>query len=370
MKKLLLTFWVMFLLVSCRGGASGSEASAGDTLTSEAGLLTMVDRGTWTDVLVADPWKPGRTLGRYALVPRGAKPSGIPGDAVVVEVPLQKSIVYSDVHASAIAELGKTAAITGVADAEYFTSPELTAAIKAARVADIGSSMAPSVEKTVALAPDAILASPFENAGHGAVSSLGIPVIEMADYMETSPLARAEWIKFLGELYGDRAGAAKLYEDVENEYKRLKSLTDSVASRPEVVTEQVLNGVWYVPGGRSYMATMLRDAGASYPWSDDHSTGSLQLDFTTVLSRANDADYWLIRTFSDDLTLDGLKASYPLNAELKAFKDGNVFNANTSKTTFFNDVAFHPERILADFILVFHPDLLPGQNLKYYKKAE
>lgn len=375
MKKLLLLSAIICLSLSgCRnsGGKAATEAG-GDTLTTGTSLLTIVDYGRYQTVDVADPWNEGKSLARYVLAPREMSADSLPGDRTTVRVPLERSIVYSTVYAGAIDELGAIDRIKGVAEGQYFKQPTLVEGIRKGRVTDIGSSMSPNVESVIAIKPDAILTSPYQNAGHGAISTLGVPIIEMADYMEPTPLARAEWIKLLGLLYGDRQSADEMYKSTVDAYNMLKHSADSVKIRPTVVAEQVTDGVWYVPGGQSYMARLFADAGASYPWRDDKSTGSLQLDFTSVYDRAHDADFWLIRTFGDtDLTLDALKANYPLNARMKAFDSGGVYAANTSTNTFFEDLPFHPDRILREFINIFHPELSPGGQpvLTYFKNVK
>lgn len=375
MKKLLLLYIIICLSLSgCRnGGGKAATGAGGDTLTTGASLLTIVDYGRYQTVDVADPWNEDKMLARYVLAPHDMSADSLPGDRTTVRVPLERSIVYSTVYAGAIDELGAIDRIKGVAEGQYFKQPALVEGIKKGSVTDIGSSMSPNVESVIAIKPDAILTSPYQNAGHGAISTLGVPIIEMADYMEPTPLARAEWIKLLGLLYGDRQSADEMYKSTVSAYNALKQSVDSVRTRPTVVAEQVTDGVWYVPGGQSYMARLFADAGASYPWRDDKSTGSLQLDFTSVYDRAHDADFWLIRTYGDnDLTLDALKSNYPLNARMKAFNSGGVYAANTSTNTFFEDLPFHPDRILREFINIFHPELSPGGQpvLTYFKNVK
>lgn len=357
-------------LTGCSGGRGGDADGvvAGDTLTTEASLLTMVDCDGYIVADVADPWNDSRRLARYILVDSGAQlPEGLP-EGTVIRTPVDNMIVYSSVYAEALKELGAIDRISGVAEASYFRTPEIVERLATGEVADVGNAMAPAVEKIVALRPGAILASPYQNAGHGAVAALGVPIVECADYMETSPTARAEWIKLLGALAGSYNAADSIFRDVAGRYGELKASSRADrADAPVVITEQLTDGVWYLPGGRSYMATLIADAGGKYPWADDTSTGSLQLDFATVFNRAHNADIWLIRTYGADLTLDALHGTYAPNAGFKAFADGNVYFCNTSRSPIFDDLAFHPERVLAEYIAIFgRNDSIP---LKYFAKA-
>lgn len=378
MTKILTLTGLLALLVSigsCRrsGTSATSPAAEGDTITHNASLLTIVDYGDYTLVDVTNPWDTSSLLQRYILIPRdnasdnhrASFPEGIQ-----ITVPLRSSLVYSSVHAAAIKDIGAVGAITGVCDAGYYKIPEILSGISAGRIADAGQSMSPSIEKIMALEPEAILTSPFQNAGHGAITQLGIPIIECADYMESTPLGRAEWIKLYGELYGNRNAADSIFREVSARYESIRRCVSQVTYKPTVISEMVTDGVWYMPGGHSYMAGMFKDAGACYPWSENTSTGSLQLDFATVYEHASDADIWLIKTFGRDLTLDELRSSYPLHARMSAFSHGGVYACNTSSTTFFEDFPFHPDLLLAEYVNLFHPGLLPDSTLIYFRQVK
>lgn len=362
--------FICAFMCGCTGRYTNSSSAlpGGDTLTSHSELLTMVDYGDYLIADVTNPWDTTKLLARYVLVPREREElSGLP-EGTVLRTPLQSSLVYSGVHGGAICELGAVDAVTAVADGGYFSVVPIVEGLKRGSITDVGNSMSPSVEKIVALMPEAILASPYQNAGYGAIETLGIPVIECADYMESTPLGRAEWIKLLGALYGAADCADSIFQSVSGKYEDLKRSVADVEYRPTVITEQLTDGVWYVPGGRSYMARMLEDAGAVYPWSSDSSTGSLQLDFAAVLDRASDADYWLIRSYGP-LSLSTLMSNNPLNAKFKAALNGGVYVCDTSESSLFDEFPFHPEKLLSDYINIFHPEV-SSRHLNYYRKAE
>ena len=374
MKPSFYSFFILaaLFLASCGGNGSRNNGSVeGDTLTSRAGLLTLVDRGDYVAAVVADPWNPGKQLAAYALVPRDADTHpDVPDGFQIVETPVRRSVIYSSTNTAAIAELGVLDAVAAVAEGNYYVPSDTVARLIASgRIADIGSSMAPKLETLIEVSPDVILSSPYENAGHGVLDALKVAVIECADYMETTPLGRSEWILLLGYLYGKPDEAAAVYNDVVADYLSLAdAVTASGEPQPKVLTEMLTSGVWYVPGGKSYMAHMLADAGAAYPWSDNASSGSLQFDAAAVIDKASDADIWILRNYGPT-TLTALGAMSPLYKGIKAFADGEVYSCDTSTSTIFNDIAFHPERILADFVTIFHPSLMPDRRTVYYLKT-
>ena len=369
---LTITLFLLLLTASC-GGGQGDRAGrvTGDTLTERAELLTMVECDGYVAAIVENPWKAGEQLAAYALVPKNSdKEVAVPEGFQRVDVPVEKSLVYSSTNMSAIAELGALDAVSAVADGNYYTPADtVSRMIASGALTDIGNSMSPKLETIIDVSPDAILISPYENAGHGVIDALKVPVIECADYMETSPLARAEWLLLLGELYGKRDEARAIYNNVVAQYEALcDKITETTSDRPKVLTELLTSGVWYVPGGKSYMSRLLTDAGADYPWSDDKSTGSLQLDAGAVIDKASDADIWIMRNYGD-VSMKSLAAMSPLYSGIKAYKNGEVYNCDSSVSPIFNDIAFHPERVLADLASVFHPETFGTVTKRYYHKV-
>lgn len=363
---------VALALSACGGKKTEAvDTNAGPVnMMQESSLLRLYDEGDFVKAEVVNPWDTARLLATYVLVERGVTPDSLPpGDVTVIEVPLERSVVYSTVHAGVIDEIGASGAVAGVADGSYFKGEPYASLIRSGAVADVGSSMSPSAEAIVAVGPDALLVSPFENAGHGAIESLGVPVIECADYMEQTPKGRAEWVRFFGELYGRRHVADSIYAAVAEAYDSIKEQAENTEGRPVVITEMLTDGYWFVPGGNSYMARLIEDAGASYPWSNDRSAGSLQLDFSSVYAKAADADFWLIRTYGNNLTLSDLRSVYLLNSQFKAFKQGNVFAANTAEVPLFEEFPFHPEILLAEYAAIFHPEVSQAP-LRYYSRCK
>ncbi len=333
----------------------------------ESALLSIEDADGYTLVTIADPWHSGKTLHTYVLIDRDKPaPTNLP-EGTMVKVPLQKVLVYSDVYARPIKELGCASAVCAVLDAQYFKTPEIVAGLKSGKVADCGSSMMPSTERIVSASPEAMFMSPMENSGYGTIANMGIPIIEMVDYMEASPLERAQWIEFIGRLFGKRQEAEAIFDKVAADYKALKDMAAEAKTHPTVISEYVINGVWYVPGGKSYKAALYADAAASYPWVDDKSSGSLSLDFPRVLDKAQNADFWLITVYGQTLDKKAMIGLYPHNDKFRAFGNHGVYYVDSATSGIFEETPFHPERLLREYVKLFHPELLPDYQLAYYK---
>ncbi|MDE6134413.1 MAG: ABC transporter substrate-binding protein [Muribaculaceae bacterium] len=348
------------------------DVELADTVTHHASYLTIARMSDGTArVDISDPWNRGEYLGRYLLVHRDSLlPEDIESDVTVIRTPVERAAVFSSVHTAAMDELGAIGSLAAVADAAYFPAADTVAALLAAgRVADVGQSTLPSAEKLAVSGAEILLRSPMQGAAAMQLPR-GVVPLEMADYMEISPIGRAEWILLLGELFGKQDLAQAIFTDVIDEYSALVyKASQSTSPSPTVLMETEVSGVWYVPAGGSYQARIIADAGAIYPWSDTDGSGSLPLSFEAVVDKALDADLWLVRSYGYETSASTLKALNPRYSRFKALRQGNIYSCNSAERLIFNDIAFHPEKVLADYVAIFHPDAMPGYELKYFRKS-
>lgn len=429
----------LLVLTACQGGkTTAGEAEEGDTLKMKyAKLLTIVkhgEKGTaslnndaedaeyqYAEVNVANPWKAGTLLHRYILIPKGKegdetvarlalqRTSGMGCTTDTVRTPVERSAVFIAPHCQLMYELGCQQAIRGVCDLDYINIPDVkkraalsrnTAARKASvgnvsagkasvgnSIVDCGSSMAPDIERIIALKPEAILLSPFENSGgYGKLDKLHIPIIEAADYMESSPLGRAEWMKFYGMLFGNEEGRVKrkegksngisgscepkadsLFAKIEKEYLKLKAEAAGYPKGLSILTERKTGNVWYVPGGQSTIGILLKDSNARYIFEDDEHSGSLAMSPEQILAKGKQVDVWAFKYFGGaPLSQAQLLQEYDGYKALAAFNRGNIYQVDTSTVPYFELTSFHPELLLREFIILAHGERFG--KLKFYKK--
>ena len=364
---------LLLLLCCCTGGNHTSPQAQGDTIRmAYAENITITDYKKYKVVELANPWKRGHLLHRYVLIDSTYDGhTALPEGATVVRVPLRRAVVFNAAHANLFVELRKMGAIAGVADLKYMNIPRIKAAAAGGTIADCGNSMAPNTELLASLNCDGILLSPFENSGgYGKLEKMGIPIIECAEYMETSALGRAEWMRFYGMLMGCSNEADSLFKVVENNYRKLASKAKTAGKGKKIITERMTGNIWYVAGGMSSVGRLITDAGGQYAWSDDKHSGSLPLSFETVLSKSGDADVWLFNyNGTEPLTTRRLASEHHGYSEMKAFQQANVWYVNTIETPYFEEVSFHPDRLLSDYMLLLHPEMLTdSRQLHYYRK--
>lgn len=361
-------------LGSCGNASGGKWREDGDTISFKyADHITAVRHDGYTLVSLDNPWRKGSVLHRYALVQRidSARVAGsLPEGATVVYTPVERSVVFTSPHCFLLGALGAEKVVGGVCDLGYINLPYVQRGVKAGAIADCGNSMSPSIERIVSLRPQAVLVSPFEGASYGQLDHIGVPLVECADYMETSALGRAEWMRFYGMLIGREREADSLFAVVERNYKEAMRLAATSRLRPKVITERVVSGVWYCPGGRSSMGRLIADAGARYAFAADEHSGSLTLAPEKVVAEASDADCWLFIYNGGKAPLPAdLLAEYQGYKMLKAFARGGVYGCGSATgVPYFEEVSFRPDLLLMDFVRIFHPDLGLKGSARYYQK--
>lgn len=397
-KNIIFGALVVLLVVACQGGKTAS-GEGGDTLQMKyAELLTIVKHndGAYTEAIIENPWKKGTTLYKYILVPKGNE-----GDETVarlkdnirenatlqmgshcdiVRTPLESNVVFTAPHCQLMYELGCKNAITGVCDKDYINIPDIKERVKLSDgkastsdtdkvIIDCGSSMQPDMERIIALKPEGLLISPFENSGgYGKLDKLHIPIIETADYMETSPLGRAEWMKFYGLLFKSEERSDSLFSSIEKEYLALKAEAAKLPQGLSILTERKMGSVWYVPGGKSTMGILLKDANAKYIFADDTHSGSLAYGPERILSKGTQIDVWAFKYFGGKaLSKNDLLAEYEGYKVLKAFNSNSIYQVDTSTQPYFELTSFHPEILLREFIILAHPKATQFGKLRFYQ---
>lgn len=347
-------------LSSC-GRHTASAPHDGDSLTFKyARLLHVYHHKGWDEVRIDNPWRKGYVLHTYCLVPRGAERPHTPaGDATVVRVPVERSVVFTSVHCGLLARLNALSAVKGVCDTRYILMPEVKEYIRKAGIADMGQSFQPNVERIIALHPDALLVSPFAGSGgYGKLGSAGLPLIECADYMESSALGRAEWMRLFGLLYGCTERADSLFATVENNYNSLKQQAAKAKSRPSLICDMIQSGGWFAPGGNSTIGGIFKDAGANYLFDDNNESGSVRLSPEAAVDKARNADFWFIRRGdTDSLTYYSLAEENILYTVFRPWTQKHIYACNTLRVPFFDEEPFRPDLMLRDLVMIMHPEL-------------
>lgn len=360
---------VLILLISCYNGNTQRQQETGDTIPMKyARLITLIQQDSFKVAILQNPWQPEKILHRYVLVGKDQTlPKNLP-EGTVIRTPVNRAIVYSSVHYSLLEQIKATDCVDGVCDAEYILNPDLQARIRSGSVHNYGSSMNPNIEQIMEQHPEILMPSPFEQSGsYGKLGKLGIPIVECADYMETSALGRAEWMRFYGMLFGKEHQTDSLFQRIETEYNRLKELASGSRQKPSLLCEMKTGANWFVPGGNSTSGQLYQDAGAQYVFAHLENSGAIPLPFEAVLEQAGDADVWLIKyNQKEPLSYRQLKQDYEPYTRFKAWKEKRIYGCNTQYIPFYEETPFQPHLLLKDLICLLHPELLPGERSRYF----
>lgn len=320
---------------------------------------------------IHDPQKESSNTFHYALVPKGTKPSNIPDDYTVIETPAEQVICMTSLQLSNFIHLDACDRVVGITSTRHLFNKEMKERLKSGKTAKIGIEGNFDNEVIMSMNPDVIFISPFKRGGYDAMREIGIPLVPHLGYKEMTPLGQAEWIKFIGMFIGQEAEANAKFADIEKRYNELKELAANVKKRPVVFSGEIRGGNWYAVGGKSFLAELFRDAGADYFLKDDPRSGGVTLDFETVYSQAESADFWrIVNSYDGTFSYDALKSMDPRYADFRAFRDKGVVYCNMREKPFYESMPMQPEVVLEDLIHAFHPDLLPDYEPTYYARLK
>ncbi len=362
--------WIFLLLafVACAPKTKENvERTQGDNLMRHARNIAVcaTDYGYRMEVIC--PWDTTLFLGQFALVKDTTKTVG--EGLTQLRVPVKSVVSFSATQWAVFLRLGEIDRVKGILEGRFVTDTTMRSLLEQEKVYDIGTEAAADIERMIQLKPDALLYSPYFDGNQGGLKVIGAVLFPFADYMENTPLGRAEWIRVIGMLAGCEDKANAWFDDIERRYNALSNLCADVETRPTVFSDLAFNGQWYVAGGRSYMARLFDDAGADYIWKDNPSTASVPMDAETILAKAQHADFWrVINSNPFPMTYASLAKENPVYPLFDAYKNKRIIVCDILSTGYFEQSQCEPDLLLADFIHFFHPELLTGEWEGYQPK--
>ncbi len=359
---------------SSRSEGTGTEYARGFRIEKYSG---------YTVLHVIDPWQGSSGIHlKYVL---SSSPDEVPDSLrqlPLIKTPVKRVICMSTTHVAMIDALGKTGTIVGVSGPDYISSPLLRNRIINKEAFDVGADQSLNYERIISLKPDVLISYGVTADISGMVKrlgDLGIPVVLNADYLENEPLGKTEWLKFMAAFFEMESEADSIFEGIAFDYEKYRDLAeqtvaeyflDPSAKRPTVITGLPWKDAWYIPGGKSFAAAFIRDAGGDFLWKDMDSHEAAPVNLESVFMRAIDADFWI--NCGSALKLEDILETEARLVKLGPYKKSGVYN-NTARQNptggndFWEKGVMEPQLILADLISIFHPGLLPEHKLVYYE---
>jgi iron complex transport system substrate-binding protein len=332
-------------------------------------------------VTVNTPWPDAEEGFKYLLVQCGTPaPEGLGegfGAAQVIQVPVRSIAVLSSTHLPHLESLGALDRLIAVSTFKNIYSPVTREMIATGKVAEVGRGPSINLEAILDLRPDVVTAVGYDQPqynSHPLLRNAGVNVAINSEYVESTLLGRGEWLKFTAAFLNKDGLAQRLFAETVERYQTYAALVGNIpaAQRPSVFGGSLHRDVWYVPGGDSYIARLIADAGGVYRWAEDTHRASIPLSLEAVLERAGDADVWFTSAL-DWLDRADLLAANEHYGAFKAFRDGRVYNNNArlnehKANDYWETGLIEPDVQLADVIRILHPEMLPEHRLKYYRR--
>lgn len=328
----------------------------------------------YKEIRVLDPWNKGKIFQKYYLVNHGLKVE-TPSDGIKIRVPVKNIAALSNTQIGILKFLNEEDKIIAVSVANNVYDSVLSKKISQGKIIGLGHGPSLNFEKIINLSPELTMVAAFmrKTPTQIKIEHAKLAIAYNIEWMEKSPLARAEWCKYIACFFNKEKLASKLFDQLEENYHLAQKIANKVLIKPNIIAGAQFKGIWYTPSGNSYLAQILKDAGADYAWYSKKGQGSIPLNFESVYDTQENADIWINPGEFKSLTkmLDSDKR-YGL---FKAFVDKNVF-AKTKRINksgandYWESSVMKPDMVLKDFIKIIHPKKLPNYNLYYYTKLK
>lgn len=345
-------------------------------IVSKAERFKIIKRNGYSTVTIIDPWQGANDVNLvYNLVNRGSVlPDGLDSSTFIF-VPLKKVICMSTTHVAMISALSEENTIAGMSGTGFIFSESLLNNVKKGLIEDVGYEGNLNKELILKISPDLIMMYGIgsESAAYvGKIKELGVKVLFNADYLETDPLSKAEWIKLFGALYCKEKMADSIFNSEVETYNKLKSfISQNISVRPNVLLGLPFKDTWFVSPGNSFISKLIEDAGGDYLWRNTVSSMSMPFGIENVYLRALTADYWL--NIGSVNSKNEISLIDERLADLNCFKNGNLYNNNKRITMnggndYWESGSLYPHLILKDIATILHPDLFNQKELFFYRK--
>jgi len=340
--------------------------------------FTLLETDSCTILNIIDPWQgTGNVIHQYYLVKDEAAPKLKVDPSRIINVPVKRIICMSTTHLAMIRALEEESGITGVSGSGFVYDEVITKRIQDGFINDIGYDSGINSELIIKSSPDLVMVYGIGSESAVYISKiyeLGTRVMYNADYLETDPLGKAEWIKVFGALFCKEKMADSLFSGIESEYIGIRDyISENVVTEPEVLLGLPFRDTWYISPGNSYISRLIEDAGGKYIWENTESTVSMPYGLENVYVKSLDADFWL--NIGSVLTKEEIVSVEPRLGSVPPYVAGNLFNNNkrlnsSGGNDYWESGTLKPHIILKDIASILHPDLFPDHELVYYRKIE
>lgn len=344
---------------------------------TEAKGFSIVIKNNFKEITVYNPWKNNIVLRKYILIPKGVDIVNKDSQITYIHTPVSSVVLFSNTHIGPLLQLGLGDKISGITCADKIYDRKLKSKADNGQISNLGGAHNKNldIEKIVDLNPELILLSAFNEvkSGESHLSQIGFNLAYALNWMEDTPLGRAEWIKFVAAFFNKDKEADEFYNKVKSNYLELKKITAKVQDKSSVVMGWSYKGTWYMPGGQNYMVNYLRDAGAEYFLLADSTRGNIPMSVESVLDRCSQADVWIYPGICKNRK--DIENAGDIFTQFKAFRNHEVYNIykrsnDAGGSDWWETATIRPDIVLKDFIKILHPEILPQDSTYFMSKLQ
>lgn len=374
--KHLLLFSSFLLLMSCKSEVKKQDLNNQSiTLNKYAQGFEIKEVNDYKKLIVNSPYKDSKQPLEYILTTKNTDASQFSSTDKIIQIPIKNIVVTSTTHISMLESIGVEHTLIGFPNTKYVSSEKTRKLIDNGKVRELGMDANLNTEVLIDLNPDVVIGFSVNGSNKSltTIENAGISVIYNGDWLEETPLGRAEWIRFFGVLYGKEQKADSIFKNIENQYNTAKTIASKAINKPTILSGAMFKDVWSLPAGESFVAQFLNDANTNYLWKDTKGKGSLQLNFENVLDKAQNADLWLAPGyFSTKKQMADASEHYK---QFDAFNNGEVYTfankkGETGGVIYYELAPTRPDLVLKDIIKITHPELMENYELVFFEKME
>lgn len=374
-KVIFLLILIGLFLFGCKKTESKLVRKDIENIVKYANGFSIYQNEFYTKLVIHRGFLGDKSSNEYYLFSKNAKiPDSLKNKPILI-VPISKIVVTNTSHIPMLEAVEEEQSLIGFPNTQYISSSKTRNLIDKGKIQDLGNEQAINLELLLNLKPDVLIGFGVEQPlkMYDNISKMGIPVIMNSDWLEETPLGRAEWIKLFGILYGKSKIADSIFTQIETNYLNLKTLASTSKHRPSVMSGSLFQDVWYTPAGESFFAQMLQDANAEYVWKSSKGTGSLSLNFEKVFANCKNADFWIAP--GDYTNYNQIIENHQLNKNFKPFQTQHIYTYAFQKNQFggfyfFEASPLHPDWVLSDLIQILHPEIVQKNKMYFFEKLK
>ncbi len=373
MNKFIYIIFVTAVLFSCK---SNTEINSNGILIENnyAKGYKIYETSNGYNISVADRFSSNtKQSSTYVLTTENPKTK----DNNIIQIPIKNAVCLSSTHCAFISQLDESSSIKGISGTNYLYNEELRNLAEKGKIIDIGNSPQIDIEKIVSLNPDVVFTYGVDNSEMAIfqkLHQLRIPTVHVGDFLESSALARSEWIKFFACFYNKLENANTYFDSINNNYSNIQNrITENEYSKLKILLNLPWKGIWYIPGANSYMANLIADAGGKYTLTDKPTHETVPLSIEQVIGENDKPDIWL--NPNNVNTIQEIIDEEPRLANTDIFTSVKIFNNNKRQNKhggndFFESGILKPDAILSDLEIIFSKDSSNYHNLIYYQEIK